>query len=66
MSIGSSSTSPCDRRIYDIPIQDQQLRRELKNSLYTTIHAVILAGLLYAGFFANRTWLSFFVTLALA
>ena len=58
--------SICDRRIYDIPIQDKQLRRELKNSLHTPIHAVILAGFLYAGFFANRTWLSFFVTLALA
>ena len=58
--------SICDRRIYDIPIQDKQLRRELRNSLHTPIHAVILAGFLYAGFFANRTWLSFFVTLALA
>ena len=58
--------SICDRRIYDIPIQDKQLRRELKNSLHTPIHAVILASFLYAGFFTNRTWLGFFVTLALA
>jgi hypothetical protein len=41
--------SICDRRIYDVPIQDKQLRRELKNSLHTPIHAVILAGFLYAG-----------------
>ena len=27
--------SICDRRIYDVPIQDKQLRRELKNSLHT-------------------------------
>ena len=33
--------SICDRRIYDVPIQDEQLRRELKNSLHTPIHAVI-------------------------
>jgi lathosterol oxidase len=58
--------SICDRKIYDTSIQDKQMRRELKNSLWTPMHAVILAGFLYAGFFASRSWTSFFATLALA
>ena len=36
--------SICDRKIYDTSIQAKQMRRELKNSLWTPMHAVILAG----------------------
>lgn len=49
----------CERRIYDLPIHDQQVSREFKNSLHTPMHAVILAAFLYLGFFQNETWLSF-------
>lgn len=58
--------SICRRRIYDLEIPAKQLRRELKNSLHTPIHAVILALFLYLGFFAERTFTSFVWTLALA
>jgi sterol desaturase/sphingolipid hydroxylase (fatty acid hydroxylase superfamily) len=56
----------CERKIYDIAINEKQLRRELLNSLHTPIHAVILAGFLYAGFFESRGWTSFFITLGVA
>lgn len=49
----------CERRIYDLPIHDQQISREFKNSLHTPMHAVILSAFLYLGFFQNDTWPSF-------
>jgi sterol desaturase/sphingolipid hydroxylase (fatty acid hydroxylase superfamily) len=52
----------CSRTIYDLPISDQQIKRELRNSLHTPIHAVILAALLYLGFFRNTSELSFFAS----
>ena len=56
----------CNRKIYNIPIEDKQLRREFYNSLHTPVHAVCLAVFLYAGFFQSRGWVSFGTTLALA
>jgi len=58
--------SICDRKIYEATIQAKQMRRELINSLHAPMHAVILAGFLHAGFFAERSWIGFFATLALA
>jgi sterol desaturase/sphingolipid hydroxylase (fatty acid hydroxylase superfamily) len=49
----------CDRTIYDLPINEKQLRREQKNSIHTPVHALILAACAYLGFFQNTTWLSF-------
>jgi len=50
----------CERVIYDLPINNDQIRRELRSSLHTPIHAVILAAFLYLGFFNNTSWASFF------
>lgn len=58
--------SMCRRKIYDIQIQDKQMRRELWNSIHTPLHAVILGAFLYAGFFADRSWAGLFATLVLA
>lgn len=55
----------CDRAIYDLPIESDQLRRELKNSFFSPMPAFMLAGILYLGYFQNATWFSFFATLAL-
>jgi lathosterol oxidase len=51
-----------ERTIYDLPISDEQIRRELKNSLHAPIHAVLLAPLLYWGFFTNRSVSSFILS----
>lgn len=56
----------CQKKIYNIPISDKQMWRELKNSIHTPIHAVILAGFLYMGSFTARGWPTFFITLAIA
>jgi lathosterol oxidase len=48
-----------ERTIYDLPIGDEQLNREMKNSLHAPIHAVILAAFLLLGFFSNTSFLSF-------
>jgi sterol desaturase/sphingolipid hydroxylase (fatty acid hydroxylase superfamily) len=53
------------RVIYDLPIRPQQLRREIRNSIHTPIHAVFLAGFLYLGFFEARSVLSFIGSAAL-
>ena len=50
----------CQRKIYDLPIRDGQMRQEVKNSLHTPIHAVILAVFLSLGFFQNTSVASFF------
>ncbi|CCJ06565.1 sterol desaturase family protein [Methylocystis sp. SC2] len=55
----------CGRKIYDLSISEEQIRRELKNSLHAPIHAAILGAFLLLGFFANRS-LSSFVATALA
>lgn len=52
-------------RIYDLPIKDPQVRRELKNSLHTPMHAVMLLMALLAGLFDARTIGSFVLTLLL-
>jgi sterol desaturase/sphingolipid hydroxylase (fatty acid hydroxylase superfamily) len=49
----------CRRTIYDLPIGDKQIKRELRNSLHAPIHAAILAAFLYLGFFENKSWVSF-------
>lgn len=56
----------CKKKIYDLKISDKQMRRELRNSIHTPLHAVILAAFLWAGFFAERSWLAFLATLVLA
>jgi lathosterol oxidase len=57
--------SLCGRKIYELSIGEEQIRRELKNSLHAPIHAVILAGFVLLGFFANRD-LSSVIATALA
>ena len=54
----------CRRTIYDLPIGTEQIQRELRNSLHTPIHAVILAALLYLGCFRGAGWTSFLVSTA--
>jgi Delta7-sterol 5-desaturase len=49
----------CERTIYDLPFKKDQVRRELINSVHTPIHAVALLVYMYLGFFANRSWISF-------
>src|SRR6185295_18521970 len=56
---GKYKWSIAARTIYDLPISKEQIRREFLNSLHAPIHAVMIAPLLYFGFFANTTWLSF-------
>lgn len=46
-------------RIYDLPVKDPQVRRELKNSIHTPMHAVVLFGALVVGAFESRTFLTF-------
>lgn len=58
------SLAICRRKIYDLPIDRDQLTRELKNSLHTPMHAVFLLGLLYLDFFNDTTVLTFVVTAA--
>src|SRR5689334_6231502 len=55
----------CDRKIFAIPWDDKQMRREFRNSLHTPIHAAVLFAFLWLGFFRNTTWLSTFLSLAL-
>lgn len=63
---GACNWSIAARRIYDLPIGKEQIRREFRNSLHAPMHAVLLAPLLYFGFFANTTWLSFVLSLVVA
>lgn len=55
----------CERTIYDLPISDEQIRREAINSLHAPIHAVILAVFLLLGFFQDVTIVSFVYSAAL-
>jgi hypothetical protein len=50
----------CERRIYDLHIGNEQIKREIKNSLHAPMHAVILAGFLYLGCFEATSLASFF------
>jgi sterol desaturase/sphingolipid hydroxylase (fatty acid hydroxylase superfamily) len=43
-----------------LPIDAQQIKREMRNSLHAPIHAVILAAFLYLGFFRDTSFASFF------
>ena len=52
-------------QIYDLPIKDPQVRRELKNSLHTPMHALVLLAALLLGVFDARTVWSFLYTLGL-
>lgn len=52
-------------KIYELPIKDPQVRRELKNSLHTPMHAIVLCFFLLTGFFENRSGGSFVMTLLL-
>ncbi len=53
----------CQRVIYTIPIKDNQLRREFKNSILMPIHAIFLGSLGWIGFFNNNSTQSFLLTL---
>ncbi len=52
-------------RIYDLPIKDPQVRRELKNSLHTPMHAIMLLAALLLGLFDARSVWSAIYTLLL-
>src|SRR5262249_22520706 len=54
----------CERKIYDLPVDPAQIRREMQNSVHAPIHALLLALFVYAGFFRNDTVLSFLATAA--
>jgi lathosterol oxidase len=49
----------CERTIYDLPIGQEQIRREVMNSLHAPMHAMILGAFLLLGFFRNASVLSF-------
>ncbi len=53
------------QKIYDLPIKDPQVRRELKNSLHTPLHAAMLLGALLLGLFESRSLVSFVLTVLL-
>jgi lathosterol oxidase len=55
----------CERTIYDLPVDKEQIRRETLNSVHAPIHAVLLALFVSAGFFKNDSVGSFFSTLVL-
>jgi len=57
--------SICEKTIYNLPIPQEQINREIKNSIHTPIHAVMLAGCLYLGCFNATGWGSFAVSLVL-
>lgn len=52
-------------KIYDLPIKDPQVRRELKNSLHTPLHALMLLGALLLGLFEARSLGAFLLTVLL-
>ena len=55
----------CERKIYDLPVDPAQIRREMLNSVHAPIHAVLLGLFVYAGFFRNDTVVSFLSTAVL-
>jgi lathosterol oxidase len=48
-----------ERTIYDLPFTEGQIRREIKNSLHAPMHAAMLLGFLYLGFFKAAGWWPF-------
>jgi Delta7-sterol 5-desaturase len=52
-----------ERAIYDLPLKRDQITRELKNSVYTPIHTVILLVFLSLGSFLNLGLASFLYSL---
>jgi len=52
----------CRRTIYQLPVDSAQLRRELRNSIHTPIHAVFLFAALGLGLFENRSTVSFILS----
>ena len=52
-------------KIFALPIKDPQVRRELKNSIHTPMHALVLLGAFWMGAFEARGWLSIIGTLLL-
>jgi sterol desaturase/sphingolipid hydroxylase (fatty acid hydroxylase superfamily) len=55
----------CENTIYAIPISQEQIRRELRNSLHTPIHAAMLYVLVLLNCFTNDTWGSFGISVLL-
>lgn len=53
-------------QIYRLEIKDAQVRRELKNSLHTPLHAVMLLVFLLLGAFDDRTLTGFAYTVLIA
>jgi sterol desaturase/sphingolipid hydroxylase (fatty acid hydroxylase superfamily) len=51
-----------ERTIYDLPLPEGQMRRELRNSIHTPTHAAMLLVFLLLGFFQDKGWVSFFVS----
>jgi len=56
----------CQNAIYAIPITKEQINREIRNSISTPIHSVILYIFVLLNFFTNGTWGSFAISLLLA
>jgi len=54
-----------EKTIYALPFRQDQITRELRNSLHAPMHAVILLAFLSFGFFANRSPASFADSLVL-
>ncbi|MEX3017545.1 sterol desaturase family protein [Gymnodinialimonas hymeniacidonis] len=52
-------------QIYDLTIKDPQVRRELKNSLHTPMHAILLMVALLIGLFEDRGFGAFLYTFVL-
>lgn len=52
----------CKRTIYALPIKEKQLKREIKNSIHTPIHAVLLLVCLALGFFQETGTVSLIIT----
>jgi sterol desaturase/sphingolipid hydroxylase (fatty acid hydroxylase superfamily) len=52
----------CQRTIYDLPSGKRQTTRELKNSIHTPLHAVLLGLCLAAGLFQNTSATSFWLS----
>jgi len=55
----------CQTSIYAIPISEEQVIREIRNSIHAPIHAVLLYIFLRLNFFTNSTWGSFAISLFL-
>lgn len=53
----------CKKRIYALDVKPTQWRREFINSLFIPLHAVLLAIPAFVGFFAERSTLSFWLSL---